>query len=44
MFVKCIFCEEPRDGVVDHEECDQAGVNAGGHFLLASVAYGDEDY
>lgn len=26
-FVLCMFCDEPRDGVVDHTECNEAGAN-----------------
>lgn len=44
MIVKCIFCDEPRDGVVDHTECNRAGAMAGGQFLMGAVSYGDEDY
>jgi len=43
MFVKCIFCNEPRDGVVDHEECNLVGANAGGYYLVAT-SIGQEDY
>jgi len=42
MFVKCIFCSEPRDGVVDHEECFLAGAAMGGHYLVAASIGGDE--
>lgn len=27
MIVSCMFCDEPRDGVVDHSECNQAGAS-----------------
>jgi len=43
MIVKCIFCEEPRDGVVDHEACNLAGAHAGGYYLVAT-SIGQEDY
>jgi hypothetical protein len=42
MFAKCIFCSEPRDGLVDHAECDRAGVAMGGHYLVAASIGGDD--
>lgn len=43
MFVTCMFCDEPRDGVVDHEACNLAGAASAGHFLVAA-SIGEEDY
>ena len=42
MFVKCIFCSEPRDGVIDHEACNLAGAAAGGYYLVATSIEGDD--
>ena len=42
MIIDCMFCDEPRDGLIDHEECFLAGAAMGGHYLVAASIGGDD--